>query len=144
MTLDFEPRVVVFCCKWCSYAAADGAGLARMEYPPNAEIIKVPCSGKVDTLYVLKAFEFGADGVLVTGCLLGSCHYIDGNYKAENRIKFAQNLLNEIGFGAERLRIRFLSSSMSFTFVEEVIDMVEHIRALGPSPLALKKVRAGE
>ena len=140
MSTEFEPRVVVFCCKWCSYAAADGAGLARMEYPPNAEIVKVPCSGKIDPLYVLKAFEYGADGVLVTGCLLGSCHYLEGNYKAESRIEFTQNLLNEIGFGAERLRVRFLSAAMSNTFVEEVQEMVEHIRTLGPSPLTLKKV----
>ena len=139
MPIGFEPRVVVFCCKWCSYAAADGAGLARMEYPPNAEIVKVPCSGKVDPLYMLKAFEFGADGVLVTGCLLDSCHYLDGNYKAGNRVKFVQNLLDEIGFGSERLRLRFLSAAMSNTFVEEVSDMVDHIRDLGPSPHFQKK-----
>ena len=144
MPSEFDPRVVVFCCKWCSYAAANGAGLARMEYPPNAEIIKVPCSGKVDALYILKAFEYGADGVLVTGCLLGSCHYLDGNFKAENRVKFIQNLLNEIGFGSERLRLRFLSAAMSNTFVEEVREMVNHIRALGPSPLTLKKVKVSE
>jgi len=115
-----------------------------MEYPPNAEIIKVPCSGKVDPLYVLKAFEYGADGVLVTGCLLGSCHYLDGNFKAETRVKFVQNLLNEIGFGSERLRLRFLSSAMSNTFVEEIKDMVAHISALGPSPLVHKKILVGE
>ena len=141
MTIDFESRVVVFCCRWCSYAAADGAGLARMEYPPNAEIVKVPCSGKVDLLYILKAFEYGADGVLVTGCLLGSCHYIDGNYHAENRIKFVQRLLDAIGFGKDRLRIRFLSSSMSNTFVEEVQDMVDYIQKLGPAPLAINKIQ---
>ncbi|MFQ6123926.1 MAG: hydrogenase iron-sulfur subunit [Candidatus Heimdallarchaeota archaeon] len=144
MPSEFEPRVVIFCCKWCSYAAADGAGLARMEYPSNAEIVKVPCSGKVDALYILKAFEYGADGVLVTGCLLGSCHYLDGNFKAENRVKFVQNLLDEIGFGSERLRLRFLSSAMSNTFVEEVREMVDHIRALGPSPLTLKKITVSE
>lgn len=139
MPTEFESRVVVFCCRWCSYAAADGAGLARIEYPPSAEIVKVPCSGKIDPLYILKAFEYGADGVLVTGCLLGSCHYLDGNYKAENRVKFVQNLLDEIGFGSERLRLRFLSAAMSNTFVEEVKDMVDHIRTLGPSPLAYKR-----
>ncbi|HEC56991.1 MAG TPA: hydrogenase iron-sulfur subunit, partial [Candidatus Syntrophoarchaeum butanivorans] len=84
--MSFEPSIVAFCCNWCSYAAADLAGVSRMKYPPNVRIIHVPCSGKVDQTYILKALEMGADGVMVTGCMEGQCHYLTGNFYTRDRV----------------------------------------------------------
>ena len=133
-TSDIEPKVLVFCCNWCSYAAADLAGTSRMQYPANIRILRVPCSGRVDLLHVTKAFEQGWDGVLITGCLKGQCHYLEGNLKAESRINFLSKMLEEIGFDARRLRIRFMSAAMAPEFVKEVSEFSQLIRELGPSP----------
>src|SRR5512140_1142319 len=95
----FEPQVVAFSCHYCAYAAADLAGVMRLSYPPNVKIIKLPCTGRLDPLYVLQAFEKGADGVFVAGCLEGNCHYINGNIQAKKRIKFLKRVLDEVGLG---------------------------------------------
>ena len=95
----FVPKIVAFCCNYCAYAAADLAGVSRMQYPTNVRIIRVPCSGKVDITYILRAFESGADGVVVAGCLKGGCHFVEGNLHAETRVKFTKELLEAVGLG---------------------------------------------
>jgi len=131
----FEPEIVAFCCHYCAYAAADLAGVARLQYPPNIKMIKLPCSGTIDALYILKAFEQGADGVLVAGCLKGTCHFIDGNIRAETRIERVKGILDKIGLGKDRLEMFFMSSSEGPRFAEVAREMTERIRQLGPSPI---------
>ncbi|MBM4286734.1 MAG: hydrogenase iron-sulfur subunit [Deltaproteobacteria bacterium] len=132
MAESFEPKIVVFCCQWCSYAAADLAGSMRLQYPPNIRIIKVPCTGRVDILHILKAFEYGADGVFLSGCLLGECHYVEGNYWAVNRVKRVKKILASIGVEPERVEMYFNSAGMGPQFAQCCIDFTERIRRLGP------------
>lgn len=132
---NFEPEIVAFCCHYCAYGAADLAGSMRLNYPTNVKIVKLPCSGKVDILYLLKAFENGADGVYVAGCLEGNCHFIDGNIKAKYRLNRAKKLLDEIGIGGDRLEMYNMSASMGPKFAEVAIEMTNKIRNLGPNPL---------
>lgn len=131
----FEPAVVVFCCWWCSYGAADLAGASKMSYPPNVRIVRVPCSGRVDLIHILRAFLDGADGVMVTGCLKDGCHYVDGNLKAERRVNRLKELLDQTPLGGDRLEMRFMSAAESNKFVEATGEFVEKIRRLGESPL---------
>ena len=135
---SFEPIVLCFACQWCSYAAADLAGVSRIQYPPNVRILRVPCSGRVDVLHVLKAFLNGADGVIITGCLIGDCHYIDGNVKAKDRVDVMRKSLTALGINPERLEIGFASSSEGQKFATIMTDFVEKIRKLGPNPLRVK------
>jgi len=130
----FEPKIVVFCCNWCSYAAADLAGVSRYQYPPNVRIVRVPCSGKVDPIYILKALEMGADAVLVTGCLEGDCHYLTGNFYARDRVEHLKEDLKKIGLDG-RLEMFFASAAMGREFAEKMKEFTEKIRKLGPSPL---------
>lgn len=132
---DWEPQIVAFCCNYCAYAAADLAGARRMQYPSNVRIIHVPCTGKVEPEHLLAAFEKGADGVLVAGCLEGGCHFIEGNLRAKKRTEHVSQILDEIGIGGARLRMVNLSAAMAPTFVEHVREIVETVRALGPNPL---------
>lgn len=138
MNEQFEPEIVAFCCHYCAYGAADLAGSMRLNYPANVKIIKLPCTGKVDILYLLKAFEDGADGVYVAGCLEGNCHFTDGNIKAKRRIARAKKLLDEIGLGGTRLEMYNMSASMGPKFAEVAREMTERIKELGPSPLRKK------
>ncbi len=135
MDKGFEPKILVFLCNWCSYAGADLAGVSRIQYQPNVIPIRVMCSGRVDPRFVLEAFKRGADGVLVTGCHLGDCHYIDGNYMAEVRMRFLKECLEEIGLQSERLRLEWISASEGEKFAKVVEEMVEAVRKLGPNPL---------
>jgi coenzyme F420-reducing hydrogenase delta subunit len=128
-------EVLAFCCNFCAYAAADLAGVRRMQYPINVRIVHVPCTGKVEMEHLLAAFEMGADGVLVAGCLEGGCHYVEGNLRAKRRVEMVQQLLDEIGIGRERLRMVNLSAAEATTFVARVEEMVETVNRLGPSPL---------
>ena len=107
---QFEPVVVAFCCHYCAYTAADMAGSQRLNYPPNVKIVRVPCSGKVDAIHIMKAFEKGADGVYIVGCMEGSCQFIRGNIRARKRVEQAQALLDKIGVGGERVQMYNLSS----------------------------------
>jgi coenzyme F420-reducing hydrogenase delta subunit len=131
----FEPVIVAFCCHYCAYTAADMAGSRRLCYPPNVKIVRVPCSGKVDTIHILKAFEKGADGVYVAGCLDGDCHFKNGNVRAERRVESTRKLLDEIGVGGERLEMVKMSAGMGDRFAEEAERMTEKIRQLGPNPI---------
>jgi coenzyme F420-reducing hydrogenase delta subunit len=132
---SWEPEILAFCCNYCAYAAADLAGSRRMQYAPNVRIIHTPCTGKIEMEHILAAFEKGVDGVLVAGCLEGGCHFLEGNLRARSRTDRIRQTLDEIGVGAERLRMVNLSAAMAPTFVERVQEMVETVRALGPSPL---------
>jgi F420-non-reducing hydrogenase iron-sulfur subunit len=132
---DFEPKVVAFCCNWCSYAGADLAGVSRFQYPPNARIVRVMCSGRVEPQFILRAFELGADGVLVAGCHIGDCHYISGNEKAQKKIEATKDLIDQLGIGSTRLRLEWISASEGSKFAETMKDFIEHLKGLGPNPL---------
>lgn len=136
---DFEPKIVAFCCHYCSYAAADLAGTMRLQYPSNIRIIRIPCTGKVDALYLLKAFEEGADGVFVAGCEEGSCHFLNGNIRAKKKVKYIKNLLDKIGIGGDRLEMYNLSAAMGQKFADIAREMTERIKKLGPSPIKAAK-----
>jgi F420-non-reducing hydrogenase iron-sulfur subunit len=132
---EFEPQIVAFTCNWCSYAAADLAGTSRVSYPPNVLLIRVMCSGMVDPIYVLKAFEKGFDGVLIAGCHIGDCHYISGNVKAEERIGKLKKLIHILGLEDERLRLEWISTAEGGKFAETIKELVGQLKQLGPSPL---------
>lgn len=132
---DFEPKIVAFCCHYCAYAAADLAGSLRLQYPTNIRIVKIPCSGRLDAQHVLDAFEEGADGVMVAGCLEGDCHFQTGNNHAKRRVRWLQGLLREIGLDGERLQMYNMSSAMGGEFGEAATEMTERMKELGPSPL---------
>jgi F420-non-reducing hydrogenase iron-sulfur subunit len=130
---SFEPLIVGFCCNWCSYAGADLAGVSRQQYPPNLRIIRVMCSGMVHPNLVIDALTKGADGVLVCGCHIGDCHYLDGNVKAENRKEAIELMLEDFGIEPERFRLEWVSASEGPRFAEVVREMTETVRTLGPS-----------
>ncbi len=131
----WEPHIIVFACNYCAYAAADLAGSQRRQYPPNVRIIHTPCTGKIEMEHILDAFLKGVDGVLVAGCLEGGCHFQEGNLRARKRTDRIREMLGEIGVGVDRLRMVNLSAAMAPTFVESVEQIVDTVRALGPSPL---------
>ncbi len=132
---DFDPNIVTFCCHYCSYAAADLAGTMRLQYPTNIKILKIPCTGKVDILYLLKALEDGADGVIVAGCEEGSCYFVNGNIRAKKKVNYAKKILDEVGVGGERLEMFNLSAAMGQKFAEIVTEMTKTIKRLGPNPI---------
>lgn len=138
----WQPEIIALCCNFCAYAAADLAGSKRMQYPPNVKIIHTPCTGKIEMEHILAAFEKGIDGVLVAGCLEGGCHFIEGNLRARKRTDRIRSILDEIGVGRERLEMVNLSAAMAPTFVERVKEIVEKVRALGPSPLKSSRQKA--
>ena len=131
-----ELQVVAFCCRHCAYSAADLAGGSRMDYPPAVKILEMPCTGRASVLEILHALEKGADGVAVAGCLPGTCHYIQGNLHAAQRVEHAAKLLEEIGLEPERVRMINISAAMGEQFVIEITNFVEAIEALGPTPLS--------
>jgi len=128
----FEPRLVGFLCNWCSYTGADLAGTARMVYAPNIRIIRVMCSGRVDPQFVLKAFREGADGVLISGCHPGDCHYQEGNYNALRRHRLLSKMLEQFGIEKERFRLEWVSASEGTKFQLVCNEFTEQIRKLGP------------
>jgi len=132
---DWSPKIVAFCCYYCAYAAADLAGSMRLQYPPTVRVVQLPCTGKVDARAILEAFEEGADGVYVAGCMEGECHFLRGNLRARRRVDYVKRILEEIGFGSERLEMFNLSASMGPRFAEIAETMHRRITELGPSPL---------
>ena len=133
--MSFEPKIVGFFCNWCSYAAADLAGIARIKYPANLRIIRVMCSGRVDERLISKAFTMGADGVLVCGCFPGDCHYIKGNLSARRRVTGLKPFFEAIGIGGDRLRLEWISASEGPKVAETVKSFTETIKQIGPSPV---------
>ena len=132
MSADFEPKIVAFLCKWCSSAGSDLAGVSRMQYPSNVVPITVMCSGSVSPLYIFSAFRKGADGVLVSGCHPGDCHYIKGNYYARRRIAMVNELLDFIGLEPERFQMSWVSAAEGRKFTEIIGDFVDTLKPLGP------------
>lgn len=135
MNNRFEPKIIVFCCNWCSYAGADLAGLSHLQMPPHFRVIRVMCTGRIDPEFILHAFNKGADGILVTGCHPADCHYIGGNYKARRRIALLRMMLEQYGLSKERLRLEWIFASEGEKFQRTVNEFVEKIKELGPSPL---------
>jgi len=132
--------VLAFFCNWCTYTAADLAGTSRLSYPSNIKIIRMMCSGMVDPQYVIKALLEGADGVLVSGCHPGDCHYINGNFKARRRIKLLKEILPRFGFEPERLRLTWIAASDGVLLAEVLQDLTAQVKELGPSEARLKMV----
>lgn len=132
MAVDFEPRIVGFLCNWCSYAGADMAGTSRVVYPTNIRIIRVPCSGRVDPLLIVKSFQMGADGVLVAGCHPGDCHYSEGNYYARRRFAMLRPFLEYLGIEKERFQVEWVSASEGRRFGKVVSTFTEELKKLGP------------
>ena len=131
----FEPKIVGFLCNWCSYAGADKAGSAQQEYPTNVRIVKVMCSGRVDPAFVLKAFEQGADGVMILACHPGDCHYKEGNYRAAQRYQILKRLIAQLGIEDERCYFDYVSAGEGDKFVKVITETVEKVKALGPLKL---------
>jgi F420-non-reducing hydrogenase iron-sulfur subunit len=131
----FEPEIIVFACHYCAYAAADLAGSMRLQYPTNIRMIKLPCTGKLEVIHLLKALEAGADGVYAAGCLEGECHYLKGNLWAKKRVGYVKKLLEEIGIDPGRVEMYNMSSAMGPQFAETAREFTARIRGLGPNPV---------
>jgi len=132
MAVDFEPRIVGFLCNWCSYAGADMAGTSRITYPHNIRIIRVPCSGRVDPLLIVKSFQLGADGVLIAGCHPGDCHYTEGNFYARRRFAMLRPFLDYLGIEKDRFWVEWVSASEGKRWSQVVASFTEELRKLGP------------
>lgn len=130
---SFEPMIVAFCCNWCSYAGADLAGTARMGYPPNVRIVRVPCSSRVSSNFILRAFQRGADAVVVAGCHPGDCHYVSGNYHARRRLSALRRFLEFLGIEPERFEVHWISASEGNRFAGVMQDITDRVRVLGPN-----------
>jgi F420-non-reducing hydrogenase iron-sulfur subunit len=129
---NFEPKIIGFLCNWCSYAGADKAGTAQTPYPPNLNVIRVMCSGRIDPQFILKSFEQGADGVIILACHPGDCHYKEGNFRAVQRYRLLLRMLEPFGIEKERCRFDFVSAGEGDKFVTLITEMVHSVRALGP------------
>ena len=132
---NFEPEIIVFACHYCAYAAADLAGSMRLQYPTTIRMIKLPCTGKLEVIHLLKAIEAGADGVYAAGCLEGECHYLKGNLWARKRVNHVKELLAEVGLEPERVEMYNMSSAMGAKFAEVATEFTERIKRLGPNPV---------
>ena len=129
----FEPKMVAFLCNWCSYAGADLAGISRMQYPPNIRVIRVMCSGRISPMLVLRALKDGADGVLVSGCHPGDCHYLKGNYYTRRNLQLLKSMIEYYGIESDRFQMSWVSASEGGKFAEVVKTAVEKVRKLGPN-----------
>jgi coenzyme F420-reducing hydrogenase delta subunit len=138
---EWEPAIAGFLCKWCSYAGADLAGTSRKKYPANVRVLKVPCSGRVDPLLILKALRLGFDGVLISGCHPGDCHYQAGNYRARRRIALTKKLLEYIGIPEERVQASWVSASEGAKFAQVAADVAKDIEKIGPNKLFAEEGR---
>ncbi len=132
--MSFEPKILGILCNWCSYSGADLAGTSRKKYPANIRIMRVMCSGRVDPVFILKALESGADGVLILGCHPGDCHYAAGNFKTMRRMEMLKKLTDQMGIESDRIRLDWVAASEGDKFAEIIKDMTEKIKKLGPFP----------
>ena len=130
---DWSPKIVAFLCNWCSYAGADLAGVSRMQYAPDIRVIRVPCSGRINPMYIISALHRGADGVLVSGCHPGDCHYISGNLVAKRKFSMLKNFLEHVGIEPERVQFSWVSASEGARFAALVEKVVEDVKRIGPS-----------
>lgn len=132
---DFEPKILVFCCNWCSYAGADLAGVSRLQMPSSFRVIRTMCSGRVDPEFILHAFARGADGIIVAGCHPADCHYIGGNYRTRRRVALLRTMIKQYGLDKDRLRLEWISAAEGEKFQKTIREFTEKIKELGPSPL---------
>jgi F420-non-reducing hydrogenase iron-sulfur subunit len=130
---QWQPNIITFLCKWCSYAGADLAGVSRQKYPANVRTLKIPCSGRMDPLFILKALRMGFDGVLVSGCHPGDCHYQTGNYRARRRLAITKKLLENMGVDPRRVQGSWISASEGGKFVDVMNKLVDDIKEIGPN-----------
>ncbi len=137
---EWEPKVLAFLCNWCSYAGADLAGIGRIQYPPNIRVVRVPCSGRINPLFLIKSLQRGIDGVLVSGCHPGECHYVSGNLVARRRFSVLKALMEYIGIEPGRLNFSWVSAAEGEKFSRVVDEVVKDVRALGP----IKRLVKGE
>ena len=135
---DWQPKVLAFLCNWCSYAGADLAGVSRIQYPPNIRVVRIPCSGRVNPIFVLKSLQNGFDGVLVSGCHPGDCHYISGNYVARRKFAVLKSLLEFVGVEPGRVQFSWVSAGEGEKFAQVVTSVTEDIRKLGPAKRLVK------
>lgn len=138
----WEPRIAAFLCNWCSYAGADLAGVSRIQYPPNVRVIRVPCSGRINPLFIVKAIQGGMDGVLVSGCHPGDCHYISGNLYARRKFALMKNLLEYVGIEPERVHFSWVSAAEGVRFAEVLTKVIESVREVGPATRMIKEFEA--
>ena len=134
MENNFKPKILVFCCNWCSYAGADLAGISRMQIKPHFRVIRTMCSARVDPEWILEAFRLGADGVVVAGCHPGDCHYIGGNYRTRRRMALLRSLLKQFGLKPDRLELAWVSAGEAEKFATTINSFIERIVEIGPSP----------
>lgn len=135
----YAPKIVALLCTYCTYTAADMAGSMRLQYPANVRVVKLLCTGRVDVFYILKIFEAGADAVMVSGCEIGDCHFLEGNLRARERVEHAKQLLDEVGLGGDRLEMFHIGASDAPKWAEAVERMTRKAMELGPNPLGRKK-----
>ncbi|HUW42632.1 MAG TPA: hydrogenase iron-sulfur subunit [Thermoplasmata archaeon] len=135
VSADWKAKVIVFCCNWCSYAGADLAGVSRLQMPSNFRVIRVMCSARVDPEFVLRAFQKGADGILVAGCHPADCHYIGGNYRTRRRMALLRMLITQFGLDKGRLRLEWISAGEGEKFQQTIKEFTAKIQELGPSPV---------
>ena len=137
---DWEPKIVAIVCNWCTYAGADLAGISRIQYPPNVRIIRVPCTGRINPFYIVKALQTGADGVLVSGCHPGECHYISGNLVARRKFAALKSFLSYIGMEGDRTMFTWVSASEGDRFAQVIRGVTAKVKALGPANKLKKKL----
>lgn len=137
---SWEPKIIAFLCNWCSYAGADLAGISRIQYPPNVRVIRVPCSGRIDPFFIIKSLQAGADGILVSGCHPGDCHYLTGNYFARRRFTILKNILEYIGIEKGRVNFSWVSASEGEKFATVIKEVTEGVKALGPAKRLIKRL----
>lgn len=135
ITNEFEPKIVAFMCNWCAYSGADLAGVSRLKSSPNIRVIRTMCSGRIDPSFVMRAFELGADGVLIAGCHFGDCHYIEGNFKTMRRVEMLKIVLKNFGIDERRLRLEWISASEAEKYAKVSFEFTNQIKELGPLKL---------
>lgn len=139
---EWQPKIVAFLCNWCSYAGADLAGVSRMQYPPSIRVIRVPCSGRMNPLYIVKALQNGVDGVLVSGCHPGDCHYLSGNLVARRKFALVKSMLEYAGVEPGRVQFSWVSASEGGRFASLIQKVTEDVRKLGPQQAMKKEIPA--
>jgi len=137
---DWQPRILAILCNWCSYAGADLAGVSRIQYPPNIRVVRIPCSGRVDPLFIMKSLQSGFDGVLVSGCHPGDCHYLSGNFVARRRFAVLKPLLEFIGIEPERVQFSWISAGEGERFAQVMTKVTNDIKKIGPARRLVKGV----
>lgn len=135
---DWQPKIVAFLCNWCSYAGADLAGTSRIQYPPNVRVIRVPCSGRINPFFILASLQHGVDGMLISGCHPGECHYLSGNYSARRKFALLKSLLEHTGLEEGRIQFSWVSASEGVKFAKVISEVTEKIKALGPARKLVK------